>query len=352
MRQSQASCAFAPYGGGVEMRADEPFFWMGGRLAYGLLEVNADPRSLDLPGFWAISTTFEGMWTCARFAHVIDAPLPPAFVPWGKIESKWESSLTKNRYMEYVESIREQISQGWVYQVNACRVLSVGLDQEISLLGLMHQILDKNPAPYLSFLKLPELEIASASPELLLSRREGIVTSGPIKGTKNLGSGEFGSKDKAENVMIVDLIRNDLGKICQPGSVNVPRLLATEDHPGLSHLVSDVSGRLLEDIGWEAIGGALLPPGSVSGAPKFAAVKTIEKAEPIERGPYCGALGWVSGQSALLSVAIRIFWKQNDGLLRFGTGAGITWSSDAQEEWDETQLKAARLISIAGGLPT
>jgi para-aminobenzoate synthetase component 1 len=146
--------------------------------------------------------------------------------------------------------------------------------------------------------------------------------------------------------MIVDLMRNDFGRICKSGTVEVPRLLSSEEHPGLQHLVSDIQGELLDDISWSQIIAALSPPGSVSGAPKSSAVQVISGNE-IDRGPYCGALGWVEGDRAVLSVAIRTFWK--DAGINFGTGAGITWGSDATAEWEETQLKARRLISIAGG---
>jgi para-aminobenzoate synthetase component 1 len=146
--------------------------------------------------------------------------------------------------------------------------------------------------------------------------------------------------------MIVDLMRNDLGQICKSGTVEVPRLLSSEEHPGLQHLVSDVQGELLEGISWKQIFTALSPPGSVSGAPKSSATQVIAENE-IVRGPYCGALGWIQGDQAVLSVAIRTFWK--DTKINFGTGAGITWGSDARAEWEETQLKAKRLISIAGG---
>jgi para-aminobenzoate synthetase component 1 len=146
--------------------------------------------------------------------------------------------------------------------------------------------------------------------------------------------------------MIVDLMRNDLGQICKSGTVEVPRLLSSEEHPGLRHLVSDVQGELLEGISWKQIFMALSPPGSVSGAPKSSATQVIGENE-IARGPYCGALGWIQGDQAVLSVAIRTFWKDTD--INFGTGAGITWGSNARAEWEETQLKAKRLISIAGG---
>ena len=174
-----------------------------------------------------------------------------------------------------------------------------------------------------------------------------MVKTSPIKGTQRLDEAGFGNKDKAENVMIVDLMRNDFGRICESGTVEVPRLLANEEHPGLRHLVSDIQGQLRSELSWKEILDALSPPGSISGAPKSSALSVIADHEST-RGPYCGALGWVHGQEAELSVAIRIFWK-NDGL-HFGTGAGITWNSDAEQEWEETQLKARKLISIAGGV--
>jgi para-aminobenzoate synthetase component 1 len=214
------------------------------------------------------------------------------------------------------------------------------------LRGLFSEILKNNPAPWASYFQIPELMIASASPELFLSRNGSTIKSSPIKGTQPMHSQEFGAKDQAENVMIVDLMRNDLGQICKSGTVEVPRLLSSEEHPGLQHLVSDVQGELLDDILWSEIINALSPPGSVSGAPKSSAVQVIGENE-IARGPYCGALGWIEGNQAVLSVAIRTFWKDTD--INFGTGAGITWGSNASAEWEETELKARRLISIAGG---
>lgn len=323
---------------------------MGGRLAYDLQEISHDPTSLDGSGFWAVSTTFEGEWTCARFAEVVDAPLPKADKRWRPIKAAWVSSLSEDEYINYVRKIQSQISQGWVYQVNACRVLSAPADRQ-SLLPLMHEIISLNPAPYSSYLRLPGLEIASASPELFLERKQGLLTSAPIKGTKLPGHDEieFGSKDQAENIMIVDLIRNDIGRISKTGSVSVPRLLETQSHPGLSHLVSYVQGEILDGIGWPQISSALLPPGSVSGAPKSSALETIDRLEGERRGPYCGVLGWIEEDRALLSLAIRIFWDVRDGVLRFGSGAGITWSSVPVDEWEETELKAHRLMAIANG---
>jgi len=316
---------------------------MGGRLATDLVEVSDDPKCLDDGGFWAVSTTFENQFTAAKFATMQAAPFPAT--SWIPLKGTWESSLNMNQYIGYVESIRNYVEQGWVYQVNACRRLS-HTDDGQSLRGLFTEILKNNPAPWASYLEIQGVMIASASPELFLSRNRNTVKTSPIKGTQPLNSEDFGAKDKAENVMIVDLMRNDLSRICKSGSVEVPRLLSSEEHPGLQHLVSDVKGELLEDISWSEIFEALSPPGSVSGAPKSSAVQVIAENE-IDRGPYCGVLGWVEGDKAELSVAIRTFWK--DSHINFGTGAGITWSSDSAAEWEETQLKARRLISIAGG---
>jgi para-aminobenzoate synthetase component 1 len=298
---------------------------------------------LDDGDFWAVSTTFEGTFTAAKFATVVDAEFPDA--TWSPIQSQWHSVPNEHEYIGYVERIRELIAQGWVYQVNACRRITTE-DTNANLRGLFRGILDNNPAPWASYIEIPNLNIASASPELFLQRSGSRVKTSPIKGTQLLGSSEFGVKDQSENIMIVDLMRNDLGMICQSGTVEVSRLLYSQDHPGLQHLVSDVEGDLLPGISWSSILESISPPGSVSGAPKSSAVSVIAEHEK-PRGPYCGILGWVQGDQAQLSVAIRIFWK--DEQVHFGTGAGITFSSQSQAEWDETELKASRLIKIAAG---
>ena len=326
------------------MISPDALFWMNGRLATDLISISHDPADLSDGGFWAVSTTFEGGFTAARFATVIDAEFP--YHEWEKLEGEWKSSLSQSDYITYIESIRRSIADGWVYQVNACRELSTPIEKTRNLRGLFSEILINNPAPWASYLELPGINIASAAPELFLKRTGNRVRTSPIKGTQRPGQSHFGAKDVAENVMIVDLMRNDLGAICANGSVTVPRLLASEPHPGLVHLVSDVEGVLRDGISWSEILASLQPPGSISGAPKSSAISVITQNES-PRGPYCGALGWIQGDQCEISVAIRIFFK--DSALRFGTGAGITWGSDPGDEWEETQLKARRLISIAGG---
>ncbi|MEN9736336.1 MAG: hypothetical protein RL129_1047, partial [Actinomycetota bacterium] len=205
------------------------------------------------------------------------------------------------------------------------------------------------PAKFAGYLAIPGLEIASASPERFLERRGDQIKSSPIKGTRAAGlHGDFPEKDRSENVMIVDLMRNDFGRICDVDTISVPNLLQTQELPGLAHLVSDVVGTLRPGISWNEIFENILPAGSVSGAPKSSAIKLIKKYEKVDRGPYCGVFGWIRGNQAELAVAIRTFWSDGKKI-KFGTGAGITWASNPKEEWEETQLKASRLIAIANG---
>lgn len=323
---------------------------MSGKLATNLELVTHDLEALRKPGFWAVVGSFESNWTLAKFEKVIEAPSIPNHFnekPWRGISiDSWRSSFSKSEYLEYVTHIRNRISAGDVYQVNACRVLSADNRENKSLLPLAQMIAQQNPAPFSSYISLPGLEIASASPERFISMNGKSVISSPIKGTSSTAA--FLEKDKAENLMIVDLIRNDLGTVAKIGSVKTPRLLATEEHPGLFHLVSDVSAELADDFDIVDLLKSVMPPGSVSGAPKSSAVKIIKSFEG-DRGPYCGAIGWFDGNRAELAVGIRTFWQEEDQVLRFGTGAGITWGSDPDAEWEETELKARRLIAIAGG---
>jgi para-aminobenzoate synthetase component 1 len=247
-----------------------------------------------------------------------------------------------------VVAIREAIAAGDVYQVNLCRVLSapVGHDADVAALGAA--LAQGNPAPYSAVIRLPDhgVHVASASPERFLRRDGRTVESKPIKGTAAATDG-FLPKDRAENVMIVDLVRNDLGRVCEYGSVTVTGLCEIEPHPGLFHLVSTVRGHLREGVGWPELIGATFPPGSVTGAPKLAALEVIAKLEPVGRGPYCGAVGWVDADRGVgdLNVGIRTFWLA-DGLLHLGTGGGITWDSTPEGEWAETELKARRLLAV------
>ena len=322
----------------------QPLFWMGNHLASELVEVSSDLESLRRPGFWVVLGSFEGEWRLARFAKVEQQDFPKVGLSWSPIsDGAWQSSFDKTTYCSYVERIREKISAGEVYQVNACRILSAENNSNLSLLPLAVRILKENPAEFAAYLNLGDIQVASASPERFISLKDGVAISSPIKGTS--ASEEFLEKDRAENLMIVDLIRNDLSKVAKTGSVTTPRLLATEAHPGLFHLVSDVRAELAKGKDLVDLLLAMTPPGSVSGAPKSSALRIIEENEST-RGPYCGVIGFSDGARAELAVGIRIFWQGEDQILRFGTGAGITWGSDSELEWEETELKARKLIGL------
>jgi para-aminobenzoate synthetase component 1 len=335
----------------------EPLAAFGEWVARGLLEVSHDLADLDTTGRWAVAISFEGEVTLARFAHWSDGhpDVPDELVgTWTppSIDS-WRSSMDEKTYVSSIGAIRERIALGDVYQANLCRTLRAPLDPASDIAALYTRLVRHNPAPHAGLLRLPEegVHIASASPELFLSRSADVLTSSPIKGT-GVTRADLLPKDQAENVMIVDLVRNDLGRVCEPGSVTVPVLLAVEEHPGLVHLVSTIRGRLRGQVTWPDILDATFPPGSVTGAPKLSALDIIESLEAGPRGPYCGAFGWVEADTgeAELAVAIRTFWIEGspDGpQLAFGTGAGITWSSDPAAEWRETELKSARLLRVA-----
>ncbi|MFG3587170.1 chorismate-binding protein [Streptomyces sp. NPDC047990] len=332
-----------------------PLARFGDLVATGLLDVTDDPAALDSTGFWAVSADFEGRLVCARFADVRREPVP-APVPggWrGPAAGDWTSSLDRAAYTRAVGRIRDHIAAGDVYQANLCRVLSAPLAPDADLDALTALLARGNPAPYAGTVRLPRhgVETATASPELFLRRAGRTVESGPIKGTGRTEA-DLLQKDYAENVMIVDLVRNDLGRVCATGSVTVPELCAVEKHPGLVHLVSTVRGELREDVGWPGLLAAAFPPGSVTGAPKASALRIIDTLETAPRGPYCGGIGWVDADRGTgeLAVGIRTFWAdRREGVLRFGTGAGITWGSDPEGEWRETELKASRLLAVASG---
>jgi para-aminobenzoate synthetase component 1 len=336
------------------------FAWFDGRLATGLVEVSRDPASLDTSGWWAVIAPYDDDPVLARFADVRDAPLPIG--SWaGPAVSAWTSSMDHDRYVDAVAWVRQRIAHGDVYQANVCRVLSARVPDPARAdpAGLAALLRTGNPAPYAGVVHLPPgshagtppagISVVSASPELYLGRDGSRLRSGPIKGTGRTEA-DLAEKDSAENVMIVDLVRNDLSIVCRTGSVRVPDLLGVEQHPGLVHLVSYVEGDLVPGVGWSQVLAATFPPGSVTGAPKSSALRIIAEVEAAPRGPYCGAVGWVDADAvtAGLAVAIRTFWLEGD-LLRFGTGAGITWGSDAEREWAETELKAARLLAVAAG---
>ena len=280
----------------------------------------------------------------AALARPAAPPPPPELTGWA-------SSLDRSEYEAGVRTIKELIAAGECYQANLTRTLTCTASADP--VALWCAIEAGNPAPHRAFLRVGSTAVVSASPERFLRVDGRRVETRPIKGTaRSAGALRASAKDRAENVMIVDLARNDLGRVCVPGSVEVPELCAVERHPGLVHLVSTVRGDLRADVGFGRLVRATFPPASVTGAPKPRVLQVIEDLEPTARGVYCGAIGFVDTERDRmdLSVAIRTFTVQ-DGITSIGVGAGITIDSDPAAEWAETELKVDRLLHLAGHQP-
>lgn len=323
---------------------------VGGLWAWDPVEVTADLCALDSGGRWAVVLPYDSAPVLVRFAQWSPTPPFDRVGPWsGVAVGAWDSSLSEDAYIHGVRAIHAHIAAGDVYQVNLCRVLTANITRDDDVLALHQALSDGNPAPYAALVSVPEvdLHVVCASPELFLRRDGEALLSGPIKGTAPTPNLLL-NKDFSENVMIVDLVRNDLSRVAVTGTVRVPDLLRIEEHPGLVHLVSDVECHLRPGTTWEAILDAAFPPGSVTGAPKSSALRIIEECEARARDVYCGAVGWIDADrdEAELAVAIRTFWIRGT-TLHFGTGAGITWDSDPYGEWQETELKAQRLCGVA-----
>jgi para-aminobenzoate synthetase component 1 len=279
---------------------------------------------------------------------------------------RFRSSVPRSTYLESVEALRSHIARGDVYQANLTRRLATDLDTDPW--PLYRRLRTGDPSLFSAYLDLgssPETgrprALLSASPEPFLSvDQAGTVASDPIKGTRPRGRDReedralacellASAKDRAENVMIVDVLRNDLGRVCRPGTVRVPRLCRLERTATVQHLVSTVTGSLAEGRDAFDLLAASFPGGSITGAPKIRAMGILEALEPVRRGPYTGALGWLGPDGAMqTSILIRTFVA--DGRrLTLHVGGGITWHSDPVAEWDETVAKARGPLGAVGG---
>jgi para-aminobenzoate synthetase component 1 len=270
------------------------------------------------------------------------------------------SGLDRPAHRRGVERIRAAIADGQLYQANLTRRLEAPFSGDAW--PLYRRLRTGDPALFAAWLDLGERRaILSASPEPFLSvDRFGRVESDPIKGTRPRGAtrGEdralaaellCSAKDRAENTMIVDVLRNDVGRVCVPGSVRVPRLCRLERTVAVQHLVSTVTGQLRPENGPFELLAASFPGGSITGAPKIRAMQLLETLEPVRRGPYTGALGWIGPDGAMAtSILIRTF-VADGSRLTLHVGGGITWGSDPDAEWDETVAKARGPLAAIGG---
>jgi len=258
-------------------------------------------------------------------------------------------------YAKAVDEAKQEIAAGNVYQ--ACLTHRMERPWSRDPWSLYRRLRRINPAPFASYLQLPEVAIASSSPERFL-RVDGarVAESRPIKGTRPRGrtadedarlrADLAGSaKDRAENLMIVDLVRNDLGRVCETGSVSVPELMEIEDYAAVFQMVSTVRGRLRDDRDVVDLVRATFPPGSMTGAPKIAAMRILDRLEPVRRGVYSGAIGYLDARGgADLSVAIRTILVR-EGRALVHSGGGIVADSDPAGEYRESLDKVAPLLA-------
>ena len=263
------------------------------------------------------------------------------------------SNFRKADYLETVRRAIEYVHAGDCFQVNiAQRLLAPARLDPLELYGRLRQ---RNAAPFAGYLDLGEFQIASASPERFLRVERGQVETRPIKGTRPRGVDEqddaasadelrHSAKDRAENVMIVDLLRNDLGRVCQYGSVRVESLCQLESFRYVHHLVSDVRGKLRPECGLVDLLRAAFPGGSVTGAPKVRAMQIITELERVARGPYCGCLGYLGFDGTMdTNLLIRTF-TVGKGWVQFPVGGGVVADSDPEAEYAETLHKAEGLL--------
>jgi para-aminobenzoate synthetase component I len=260
----------------------------------------------------------------------------------------WRTTWSPNEYAAAVEAVRHAIAAGDVYQVNLVQHLSASFSGDPAALArALATLRPLHPDPY----EGDGWTVVSASPELFLQRRGDILRTKPIKGTRPLEAAdelEGSEKDAAEHVMIVDLERNDLSRVCRAGSIRWPELMATGELAGVEHMVSTVEGTLRDGVGLAEILDATFPGGSVTGAPKIAAVDLIAELEPVGRGAAMGALGRVHGNGDLdLALTIRTF-AVADGRIHLWVGGGVVWDSDPEAEVEESWTKARPLLDAVG----
>jgi para-aminobenzoate synthetase component I len=296
----------------------------------------------------------RGLWfeTRLRRAEVVS--------PAGNISlDAWTSNFTRESYEFMVREVIERILAGDIFQANVAQRFEAKVAPDFDHFGFYRRLRTLNPAPFSAYLDHEDFIIASASPERFLKLEGDRVETRPIKGTRRRFNDAVldalqaralteSRKDRAENVMIVDLLRNDLSKVCLPGSVQVPQLCGLETFASVHHLVSSVVGRLREGQGAADLLAAAFPGGSVTGAPKVRAMEIITEMEGHARGPYCGAIGYIGFDGAMdTSIVIRTAAFRG-GTCVVQAGGGIVTASNPAAEYDETLDKARAMFEAFG----
>lgn len=281
-------------------------------------------------------------------------PDPPAF----RVLAPPRPSMSREEYARAFRAVQEHIRRGDCYQVNLTQRFEAEAEGDAWHAYL--RLREINPAPLAAYLDLPDGKIACSSPERFLRVRDGHVVTKPIKGTRPRSDDPVrdralaeelrtSAKDRAENVMIVDLLRNDLGKCCVPGSVRASKLFDVESFASVHQLVSTVEGRLAEGKHALDLLAACFPGGSITGAPKVAAMKIIEELEPQRRSVYCGAIGYIGFDGNMdTNIAIRTLVQQGRRVYTWA-GGGVVADSELDAEYQESLDKAAAMLTVMGG---
>ena len=273
-----------------------------------------------------------------------------------------KASISKEKYIDTVNVLRQHIIKGDCYEINYCQEFSVH-NAVINPLYTYSRLVHLSPNPFAALYKLKDKYCICASPERYLKKSGVKIISQPIKGTikrnnKNTRQDDankeqllFSSKERSENVMVVDLVRNDLSKICKEGTVEVQELFGIYSFPHLHQMISTIKGELADDLHWTDAIKATFPMGSMTGAPKKKVMELIDAYEPVARGLFSGAIGYVTPNGDFdFNVVIRsIFYDVANKKLSFSAGAGITFNSIAQKEYEESMLKAEAIIEVLNG---
>jgi anthranilate synthase component I len=287
------------------------------------------------------------------------SPPAPLALPTATADVEFRSGTGQDRFEADVERIREYIRAGDAFQVVLSQRLSVPLERDP--FDVYRALRAMNPSPYLFFLELDGLSLVGSSPEVLVRVEEGTVTVRPIAGTRPRGPDDVederltaellaDAKERAEHLMLVDLGRNDVGRVAKYGSVRVPAFMTVEKYSHVLHIVSQVEGELRDGLTAMDVFRACFPAGTVSGAPKIRAMEIIDELEPVRRGVYAGAVGYFAygGRTMDTAIAIRTLVAA-DGVAHVQAGAGVVADSVASAEYEETLAKARALLRVLAG---
>ena len=362
---------------GLQAFIDErPKGWLFGHLNYDLPLTTPHPATthpdhIQFPNLFFFEP--EILIRLGEHAMTIDAPDPERI--FNEIEAASSTSagrvsqspllienrLTREEYLSTVEKLRQHILRGDCYEINFCQEF-FARDADIDPMEAYHQLSLLSPNPFSALYRLNDKWLICASPERFLKKQGNKILSQPIKGTLERKSQEPGSdteekaalfnssKDRSENVMVVDLVRNDLSKVCEEGTVNVDELYGVYSFPHVHQMISTVSGLLKEGMDFSTLIKATFPMGSMTGAPKKRVMELIDQYEVSKRGIFSGAVGYISPDDDFdFNVVIRsIMFNASTGYLSFMAGSGITFYSDPGLEWQECMLKAAAIQRILG----